>query len=323
MKWEGQSSAEFTCQQGVRQGGILSKDMYKIYVNELLNRLSIAGHGGKIGEINCAAPTCADDVTIISDSPEVLQSLINTAVDYSKMERYLLQPTKSVVLQIDNTSKVKKNKQINDKCSWTMDNDNMPIVESAMHMGILRSAATEETTVEYNISKARRTIYSLMASGLHGENGLDAETSIHLLQTYVLPILVYGLEVILPKVKLVEKLEVLHRKFLKQILSLPTTVANPAVYIISGAIPMEGTIHKRALALYGNICRLPEDSIEKQLANRQLLVKSWESNSWFIAIKKNYCEIQPERSNRYATITSYEIAMEGHCAQNCKLILAQ
>ena len=68
----------------------------------------------------------------------------------------------------------------------------MPIVEEAMHMGILNSADTQSHTTY----RSRRTVYSLMGSGLHGENGLDPETSIHLLQTYVLPILVYGMEVI-------------------------------------------------------------------------------------------------------------------------------
>ena len=33
-----------------------------------------------------------------------------------------------------------------------------------------------------------------MAPDFHGRNGLDPETSVHLPQTYVLPIQVYGLE---------------------------------------------------------------------------------------------------------------------------------
>ena len=42
-----------------------------------------------------------------------------------------------------------------------------------------------------------KSIHSLMGAGLHGENGLDPDTSFHLLQTYVVPVLVYGLEVVL------------------------------------------------------------------------------------------------------------------------------
>ena len=41
------------------------------------------------------------------------------------------------------------------------------------------------------------------------------------------------------------------------ILSLSVNTADPAVYVLSGTIPVEATIHKRALAFFGNICRLP------------------------------------------------------------------
>ena len=61
-------------------------------------------------------------------------------------------------------------------------------------------------------------------------------------------------------------------KVLKQVMSLPTTVANCAVYAVSGIVPAEATIHKKALTLYGNICRLPDTAIEKQLAERQYIL---------------------------------------------------
>lgn len=54
------------------------------------------------------------------------------------------------------------------------------------HMGILRTSKNQEMlNVEANIQKARRTVFSLMGSGLHGENGQDPETALSLLQTYV------------------------------------------------------------------------------------------------------------------------------------------
>ena len=82
-----------------------------------------------------------------------------------------------------------------------------------------------------------------MGSGLHGYNGLDPETSVHLYQVYVLPNLVYGMEVILPEQKLMDMHERMNKKFLKNILSLPTTTADSAVYVLTGTILMEGVIH--------------------------------------------------------------------------------
>jgi hypothetical protein len=95
IKWNGQISEEFfIIEQGFCQVGALSADLYKVYINPLLYILSNSGLGGTIGNINCCAPTCADDVALISNNPLELQSMIDIVVDFSKREGYLLQPTK-------------------------------------------------------------------------------------------------------------------------------------------------------------------------------------------------------------------------------------
>ena len=49
---------------------------------------------------------------------------------------------------------------------------------------------------------------------------------------------------------------------------------------------MEAIIHTRALTLFGSISRLKESSTEKSLARRQLSVKSYAGNSWFVEIRR-------------------------------------
>ena len=58
------------------------------------------------------------------------------------------------------------------------------------------------------------------------------------------------------------------------------------MYVQNGTIPVEGVIHKRTLSLFGNVTRQDKSSTEQQLASRQLTVKSLNSHSWFIAVKK-------------------------------------
>ena len=45
--------------------------------------------------------------------------------------------------------------------------------------------------------------------------------------------------------------------------------------------------------LFGSVCRLDEDSVEKWIAFRQLCVKSFNSNSWFIIVRMLFlkCDI--------------------------------
>ena len=70
-------------------------------------------------------------------------------------------------------------------------------------------------TVKQNVSKAQRATYSLMPVGLHVVNGLDPETSLHLIRIYVLPDLTYGLEIILLGSKGIQTLELCQKKNLR------------------------------------------------------------------------------------------------------------
>ena len=120
----------------MRQGGILSTDLYKVYGNNLLNRLDGIYQGATIGEIGCAAPACADDVAVASSKTGPLQSLVHTSADYGSMERFDFQLVKSVVVKVDPDGD-------DDDYVWTLNGEPMPVVTESMHVGVLRSANTE------------------------------------------------------------------------------------------------------------------------------------------------------------------------------------
>ncbi|VDI14872.1 Hypothetical predicted protein [Mytilus galloprovincialis] len=284
VKWGNtMSNRLFNIEQGVRQGGAISADLYKVYINPLLQILSNSGLGAKIGNINCCAPTCADDIALISNNPFELQNMINLAVDFSQREGYLLQPQKSVVLPIKTCNKMLDVEQ----GFWKLKNIDMPIVQDSSHIGIKKSQKdSTNATITENIKKARRSMYSLMGAGLHGENGLDPETVVSLFRTYILPVLTYGLEVLIPTGKNLDLIQQQHKRWIKQILSLKLNVADPAVYMLSGLLPLEAEIHIKIITLFGNITRSERSSLEWRIAERQLQIKTYSSNSWFIDLKK-------------------------------------
>jgi hypothetical protein len=61
--------------------------------------------------------------------------------------------------------------------------------------------------------------------------------------------------------------------------SSPFYAADPAIYIISGLLPIEAILDIKYMTLFNNICRQHDDAIEKQLATRQLNIKTTESKS--------------------------------------------
>jgi hypothetical protein len=78
----------------------------------------------------------------------------------------------------------------------------------------------------------------------------------------------YGMELIIPNTTALEQLERYQKKLLKQLLSLPSNTPDPAVYLLSGKLPVEAQLHIRALHFFNNICNQEEKSIEKLLARQ-------------------------------------------------------
>lgn len=86
IKWNGKISDQFKVLQGVRQGGILSTDLYKLYVNPLLDRLTSSNIGLKIGNVVCNTRACVDDIALMSRNEVDMQIQINMSNDFAGME---------------------------------------------------------------------------------------------------------------------------------------------------------------------------------------------------------------------------------------------
>jgi hypothetical protein len=121
-----------------------------------------------------------------------------------------------------------------------------------------------------------------MGVGLHGLNGLSPVIGHKLYTIYVLPRLLSGVETIILNQAELDALEGFHRKTLRQIQNLPPRTAIPAIYILTGALPIEAEIDKRKLSLLGAIARDNSTKLAK-IAERQLVMKTQDSNSWFVA----------------------------------------
>jgi hypothetical protein len=119
-----------------------------------------------------------------------------------------------------------------------------------------------------------------MGAGLHGLNGVNPKVAIHLIQMYVMPRLLYGLEITRLRQNEMQKLVSYLKKLLKQVQNLPERTANEAPYLMMGRIPVIGELHKRILKAFGNIIR-KDNSFEKDIALRQLALKGQNSDSWF------------------------------------------
>ena len=75
--WNGSSGDFYDINQGVRQGGILSPFLFKLYIDELLSDISDLKVGCRLGLIRLNIIGYADDLVLIADSVENLNILYN------------------------------------------------------------------------------------------------------------------------------------------------------------------------------------------------------------------------------------------------------
>jgi hypothetical protein len=161
----------------------------------------------------------------------------------------------------------------------------LEIVDTQLHLGIVRTAdGKANATVEKNIKTARRTSYALMGAGLHGLNGLHPSACMKIWDTYVLPILTYGLDVLRLTATNILDMERVRLNALKRYQNLPTRTATEGVYILSGALPIEAILDRQMLTLLGNVARYP-GTAEYDILLRQLAVKDDSSNSLIITMR--------------------------------------
>ena len=69
-------SQPFSIKQWVRQGGILSTHLYKIFVQDLLEELEQNAIGYHLGNIYVGSPACADDIAFISSDKYEMQTML-------------------------------------------------------------------------------------------------------------------------------------------------------------------------------------------------------------------------------------------------------
>ena len=253
--------------------------LFETRTNILLNELCQQPDGLHIGSINIAAPTCADDVCLLSSSYVGTQTLINIAEADGHRQRYDFSDTKTKILKIEPNMRERIEKPL------FLNGSEIDYSQEETHLGIKRNLDCKpKATIESKIKASRRAAYALMGAGLHGLNGISPEISIVMINTFIRPILMSGLDALCLGENDYDLLESYHLKLLRCIQHLPTSTAKPALYLLPGSLPLEAIHHQQVLSLYGRIIRR-YNSIERELALRQLAMKDITSNSWFTMVR--------------------------------------
>jgi hypothetical protein len=276
VKWAGVISPSFNILQGTLQGSAFSPHAYKMYNNEMLLNIQKLHLGATIGTVNCGAPTCADDVALLANTPHELSKSLARIEDNANKDKLTINASKSALLFYP----AKGNAEVQ-STDFEINNSSLEVQCEAVHLGINHGPGRtlNKNRVEDSISTATRTLYALFGAGLHGKNGLNPIISKKLWTTYVIPRMLYSSELWQLSKGDIEVLELFQRRKIKEIQGLPSRTANVAALGLLGVFPIQAEIHRRALTLFRNLIS-NTDSLEREICLRQVAVKLSNSNSW-------------------------------------------
>ena len=237
----GKLSREIQETLGVKQGHISSSDDYKIYIGPCLDTLEEAQLGVWIGVLNSGVSGVADDVYLCSDDPNKLQALINIASHYGYHYRIKYGASKTKITVSGPEMDIK---YYADTKPWTMGGQTIDVVEDNEHLGQIVSGTQQEMkNVDLRISKARKSVYGLLGPGFSYKCELSPILKLHLYRTFVSPVLRSGLSSFVLTAAQTEPLNIFQRKILKGILKVSKQASTPALYFLTGELPIEAQIH--------------------------------------------------------------------------------
>jgi hypothetical protein len=270
----------FNCLIGVRQGENLSPLLFAIFLNDLESFMSTKFRGLQYLQRNVADLLGDDDVTvylnlfvllyaddtiILAENAEDLQLALDGMSEYCRLNKLYINTTKTKVM-IFSRGKVRNFPR------FTYDEEHIEVVEKYTYLG---------TCMNYNGNcvpnlkalsvLANKAMFAVLQKGKH----LEIDTMLHLFDTMVMPILLYGSEIWgYCNIEIIERV---HLRFCKILLKLQKSTTNVMVYGELGRYPLSLCIKVRMVCFWHKLVN--DNSSKLSSTMYKLLYKRYSNNT--------------------------------------------
>jgi hypothetical protein len=200
----GCKSESFPISSGVLQGSLLSPILYSVFIDGLIDYLRLHGPGIIVGgkRLNCLL--YADDIALLANCAEDLQTLLNLCNKYSIDFRFRFNVGKCALF-VPPSSRHRK---------FFLYDEVIPIVDVFTYLGFefRQDGIDWELHFKRMIGRARKTLFFLRDLGCNG-HGFSLKSNLELYRSLVRPIVEYSLA-LCPK-SYVQLIELFHNECLR------------------------------------------------------------------------------------------------------------
>ena len=185
VRWGECHSTWFRVTAGVRQGGVLSPDLYCLYIDDLVDILIRTGVGCYIRNRFISALLYADDMALLAPSLKGLQALLTACENFCQDWDICLNHKKS-----KNVSFGKKTTSL---CPLYLEGQALEWVKSWKYLGIVVSSYEKFNCC---INERLKSFYRSLNAILRIEGRSNDLVMLRLLESHSLPILTYAIEIV-------------------------------------------------------------------------------------------------------------------------------
>ena len=241
VKIKDQLTEMFKILVGVNQGDPLSPTLFNLYINDIHKYFDEGCHPVSLGNKQLSCLLYADDLVILSQSKEGLQNACN------KLAQFCKDWALEVNLKKSNAMIFTANGRL-DKTKFTYMNQTLECTKSYKYLGIQFCSSGKFTMAKEDLYK-RGLKATFKLTKLINSNNLSYQTSMHLFDHTIKPVLLYCSEVWAPlnrysspevilKQMTQSVLEKCHLKFLRFTLGVGKKAPNMGIYGETGRKPI-------------------------------------------------------------------------------------
>jgi len=281
---------------GVLQGGILSPKLFNEFMYDLPQYLDKAS-GITMDNLQLTHLSYADDIVLIADSPEGLQSNINALHKFCCDWHLIVNTSKTKVMIFGR----------GDDSVFTYNGSEIDNVDTYKYLGHVISNKTNihQDMTEYLTTQANKAIFALKADARQNLGYIPPQLAIRMFDTYVLPILEYSSE-IWCKVKPISDIEAIQLRYLKTVLGVRKQTPSLAIYAETGRFPLHIRQKFNCVKYWARLETMPQGNILRECLMIQKQLHSRGKPSWYSKIAHVFEESEMTDVPENADLATYD-----------------
>ena len=258
VRINGRMTDWFSQTAGVRQGDTLALTLFAIFINDLVPEINNLRCGVPINEDAMLSTLLyADDIVLISDTPDGLQNMLHTVNDWSSTWKLKVNEDKSKIVHFRRESEGQT------QHSFIYGDTALEITPVYRYLGLELHETLDYTHSVKCLTTAAGRALGAVTNKYFTTNGLDYHTYTKLFSSMVCPIMDYGCEVWAGKKR--DGCDVVQHRAMRTFLGVGKCTPLPMLYGDMAWVPSHVRQQAAVVRLWIRLTQMPRSRLARQV----------------------------------------------------------